>query len=101
METKNTLSTMNTNETPEQTIDMQTIKVTIGKTEYGAALCTEGGCFIAAVGKDFNFKGRYAGQFLHFASCCDRTFADAILYICDAIVDHFATFGLNVEFVNE
>lgn len=79
---------------------MQTIKVNIGKTEYGVAFAVQGGNFLAAIGADFHNKGRYAGQFSPFASCNNKTFADAVEFIGDAICNHFAQFGLNVEFVN-
>ncbi|WP_304479786.1 hypothetical protein [uncultured Duncaniella sp.] len=79
---------------------MQTIKVTTGKTEYGVAFAVQGGNFLAAVGTDFYNKGRYAGQFSPFASCNNKGFAEAVEFIGDAICNHFAQFGLNVEFVN-
>lgn len=79
---------------------MQTIKVNTNKTEYGVAFSVDGGNFLAAVGNDFYNKGRYAGQFSPFASCNNKGFADAVEFISDAIENHFAAFGLNVEFVN-
>lgn len=79
---------------------MQTIKVNTNKTEYGVAFSVQGGNFLAAVGTDFHNKGRYAGQFSPFASCNNKTFADAVEFISDAIENHFAAFGLNVEFIN-
>ena len=80
--------------------DVQTIKVNTSKTEYGVAFSVKGGNFLAAIGADFHNKGRYAGQFSPFASCSNKTFPDAVEFICDAICNHFAQFGLNVEFVN-
>ena len=77
---------------------MQTIKVNTNKTEYGVAFSVQGGNFLAAVGTDFHNKGRYAGQFSPFASCNNETFADAVEFISDAIENHFAAFGLAVEF---
>lgn len=79
---------------------MQTIKVNTSKTEYGVAFSVKGGNFLAAIGTDSHNKGRYAGQFSPFASCNNKTFADAVEFIGDAICSHFAAFGLNVEFVN-
>lgn len=79
---------------------MQTIKVNTSKTEYGVAFSVQGGNFLAAVGTDFYNKGRYAGQFSPFASCNNCTFAEAVEFISDAIENHFAALGLNVEFVN-
>lgn len=77
---------------------MQTIKVNTNKTEYGVAFSIQDGNFLAAVGTDFYNKGRYAGQFSHFASCNNKGFADAVEFITDAITVHFAAFGLAVEF---
>ena len=79
---------------------MQTIKVNTSKTEYGVAFSVQGGNFLAAVGTDFYNKGRYAGQFSPFASCNNKTFANAVEFISDAIENYFAAFGLNVEFIN-
>lgn len=79
---------------------MQTIKVNTSKTEYGVAFNVEGGNFLAAVGTDFYNKGKYAGQFSPFASCNNKGFAEAVEFISDAIENHFAAFGLGVEFVN-
>lgn len=79
---------------------MQTIKVNSTATTYGVAFSVQGGNFLAAVGTDFYNKGRYAGQFSPFASCNNKTFAEAVEFISDAICNHFAQFGLNVEFVN-
>lgn len=79
---------------------MQTIKVNTSKTEYGVAFSVQGGNFLAAVGTDFYNKGRYAGQFSPFASCNNKGFADAVEFISDAIENHFAALGLNVEFIN-
>lgn len=78
----------------------QTIKVTTSKTEYGVAFSVKGGNFLAAIGKDFNNKGRYAGQFGPYGSCNNCTFAEAVEKVSNYIENHFASFGLNVEFVN-
>lgn len=79
---------------------MQTIKVRTQKTDYGVAFSVQDGYFLAAVGNDFNNKGRYAGQFTPFASCDNCTFPEAVEFIGDAICNHFGRYGLNVEFVN-
>ena len=79
---------------------MQTIRVNTSKTEYGVAFAVQGGNFLAAIGTDFFNKGRYAGQFGVFGSCSNKTLPDAVEFIGDAICNHFAQFGLNVEFVN-
>lgn len=79
---------------------MQTIKVNTSKTEYGVTFAVQGGKPLATIGTDFHNKGRYAGQFSPFASCSNKTLPDAVEFIGDAICNHFAQFGLNVEFVN-
>ena len=79
---------------------MQTIRVNTSKTEYGVAFSVESGNFLAAVGNDFYNKGRYAGKFGTYGSCNNCTIADAVEFISGAIENHFAAFGLNVEFVN-
>lgn len=79
---------------------MQTVRVNTSKTEYGVSFSIDGGNFLAAVGTDFQNKGRFSGQFSPFASCNNKGFADAVEFISDAIENHFAAFGLNVEFVN-
>ncbi len=42
----------------------------------------------------------HAGRFGVFGSCDNCTLPDAVEFIGDAISNHFAQFGLNVEFVN-
>ena len=79
---------------------MQTIKVNTSKTESGVAFAVQGGNFLAAIGADFHNKGRYAGQFSAYGSCNNCTLPDAVEFIRKAIRNHFAEFGLNVEFVN-
>lgn len=78
---------------------MQTIKVNTNKTEYGVAFSIQDGNFLAAVGTDFYNKGRYTGQFGPYGSCNNCTFAEAIEKVSNYIENHFAAFGLNVEFV--
>lgn len=69
-------------------------------TEHGVAFSVEGGKFLAAVDRDFDNKGRYAGVFSPYASCTNQRFVDAVEFIADAIENHFTAFGLNVEFVD-
>lgn len=79
---------------------MQTIKVTI-KTEDNItgfyAACKRP---FAHVSPDFYHKGKFAGYYGVWASCDNKTFADAIEFIGNEIERYFAAFGLNVEFVN-
>lgn len=82
---------------------MQTIKVNSTATTYGVAFSVKDGNFLGAVGPDKKNPGRWAGRINKgglFVECFNRTFADAVEYISDAIENLFATFGLNVEFVN-
>lgn len=59
---------------------MQTIKINIEQTQSGCEFST---------------------GFQAFASANNlRTFPDAVEFISDAITNHFAAFGLNVEFAN-
>lgn len=70
---------------------MQTIKVTTESTANGCEFTT--GC------KDTN--GTFWARFQVYASANNlRTFADAVEFISDAIENHFAAFGLGVEFAN-
>jgi hypothetical protein len=78
---------------------MQTIKVNT-TTKDGNAFFSIDGKDIARTYSDWYNKGRFAGQFGPFASCNNKGFADAVEFISDAIENHFAAFGLNVEFVN-
>lgn len=79
---------------------MQTIKVNTSKTEHGVNFTVQGGNCLAAIGADFHNKGRYAGRFGVYGSCNNSTLPDAVEFINKAIRNHFAEFGLNVEFVN-
>lgn len=77
---------------------MQTIKVT---TESTANSCefTTGYKAIATIRKDTN--GTFWARFQVYASANNlRTFADAVEFISNAIENHFAAFGLGVEFAN-
>lgn len=77
---------------------MQTIKVTIESTASGCEFTT-GYKAIATIRKDTN--GTFGARFQAYASANNlRTFPDAVEFISDAIEDHFAAFGLGVEFVN-
>lgn len=81
---------------------MQTIKVNT-RTNANSSITTfsiNGTC-IAHVGTDLYNVGRYAGRINHAggAVCNNRTFADAVEFISDAITNYFAAFGLDVEFI--
>lgn len=77
---------------------MQTIKVNTEHTSNGCEFTT-GYKAIATIRKDSD--GSYWARFQAYASANNlRTFADAVEFIGDAITNHFAAFGLNVEFVN-
>lgn len=79
---------------------MQTIKVNTASTAYGVAFSVKDGNFLAAVGNDTINPGKFAARFSAFASGNNiPTLADAVEFISDAITNHFAQFGLNVEFV--
>lgn len=82
---------------------MQTIKINTTATTYGVAFGIMDGNFLGAVGPDKKNPGKWGGHIDNnglFAGCFNRTFAEAVEYISDAIENHFAAFGLNVEFVN-
>lgn len=82
---------------------MQTIKVNTRTSANGSVtMFTINGVCVAHVGTDLYNVGRYAGRVNHAggAVCNNSTFADAVEFISDAIENHFAAFGLNVEFVN-
>lgn len=82
---------------------MQTIKVSTTATAYGVAFGIMDGNFLGAVGPDKKNPGKWGGHIDNnglFAGCFNRSFAEAVEYISDAIENHFAAFGLNVEFVN-
>ena len=75
---------------------MQTITINIEQTQSGCEFST-GYKAIARISKDTN--GTFWARFQAFASANNlRTFADAVEFIGDAITNHFAAFGLNVEF---
>lgn len=78
---------------------MQTIRVNTS-TKDGNAFFSIDGKEIARTYSDWHNKGRYQGNFGAYGACNNRTFADAVEFISDAIESHFAAFGLNVEFVN-
>lgn len=82
---------------------MQTIKVNTRTNANGSVtMFTINGVCIAHVGRDLFNVGRYAGRVNNAggAMCNNCTFPDAVEFISDAIENHFAAFGLNVEFVN-
>lgn len=82
---------------------MQTIRVNTTATTYGIAFGIQDGNFLGAVGPDKKHPGKWGGHIDNnglFAGCFNRTFAEAVEYISDAIENHFAALGLNVEFVN-
>lgn len=77
---------------------MQTIKVTTESTANGCEFTT-GYKAIATIRKDTN--GTFWASFQVYASANNlRTFADAVEFISNAIENHFAAFGLGVEFAN-
>ena len=75
---------------------MQTIIVTVKQQGENAALQIDDKV-IATVSKDFN-KGRYCGSFGVFGCCNNSRYPDAVEFISGCIENHFAKFGLNVEF---
>lgn len=79
---------------------MQTIKVNTNSLPWGCNF-TINGKEIAGIGSDFCNPGKYSARFGVYASGSNiATFADAVEFIGDAIESHFASLGLNVEFVN-
>lgn len=75
---------------------MQTIKITIEQTQSGCEFST-GHKAIARISKDTN--GTFWARFQVFASANNiKTLPEAVEFISDAITNHFANFGLNVEF---
>lgn len=77
---------------------MQTIKINTENTANGCEFTT-GYKAIATIRKDTD--GSYWARFQAYANANNlRTFADAVEFIGDAIENHFAAFGLDVEFVN-
>ncbi len=81
---------------------MQTIKVTLpAATAATDTICYQiDGTTIATVSPDPFHKGKYCGNFGAFGCCDNKGAADACEFISDAIYNHFAAFGLNVEFAN-
>ena len=82
---------------------MQTIKVNTRTNANGSVtMFTINGTCIAHVGTDLYNVGRYAGRVNQTggAVCNNKTFAEAVEFIGDAIDRLFASLGLNVEFVN-
>ena len=79
---------------------MQTIRVNINSLHWGCNF-TINGKEIAEIGSDFCNPGKYSARFGVYASGGNiASFADAVEFISDAIVNHFAAFGLNIEFIN-
>lgn len=75
---------------------MQTIKINIEPTQNGCEFST-GYKAIARIRKDTD--GTFWARFQAFATANNlRSFADAVEFISDAICNHFAAFGLDVEF---
>lgn len=82
---------------------MQTIRVnTRTNSNNSVTTFAVNGVCIAHVGTDSYNVGRYAGRINQAggAVCNNKAFAEAVEFISDAIENHFAAFGLNVEFVN-
>ena len=82
---------------------MQTIKVnTRTNTNNSVIMFTVNGVCVAHVGTDLYNVGRYAGRINRAggAVCNNKTFAEAVEFIGDALCGLFASLGLNVEFVN-
>ena len=81
---------------------MQTIKVTLP----AATAATDtiryqiDGTTIATVSPDMFNKGKYCGNFGAFGCCSNVSAPDACEFVCTVIENHFAAFGLNVEFIN-
>lgn len=79
---------------------MQTIKVTLPSATAATDTINFqiGGTIIATVNPDVFNKGRYCGNFGAFGRCNNVDAPTACEFVCDAIVNHFAAYGLNVEF---
>lgn len=80
---------------------MQTIKVNLRTNPNGGVTTFSiNGVCIAHVGTDLFNVGRYAGRINHAggAVCNNKTFPEAVEFVSDAICNHFAAYGLNVEF---
>lgn len=76
---------------------MQTIIVTVNQHGENTAMQI-GGKVIATIHKDFRNVGRYAASFGSFGCCNNERYPDAVEFIAGCIENHFAQFGLNVEF---
>lgn len=81
---------------------MQTIRVTLPAATAAAATIRFqiDGKTIATVSPDTFNRGKYRGTFGAFGSCNKVGAAAAVEFISDVIYNHFAAFGLNVEFIN-
>lgn len=77
---------------------MQTIKVNT-TTKDGNVFFSINNKEIARTYTDWYNKGRYQGNFGAYGACNNCTFAEVVENVSDYIVNHFASFGLNVEFV--
>lgn len=79
---------------------MQTIKVTLpAATAANETISYRiDGKTIATVSPDFYNKGKYCGKFGVFGSCNNTDVVTACAFVCEAICNHFAAFGLDVEF---
>ncbi|MBD5302397.1 MAG: hypothetical protein HDS16_05315 [Bacteroides sp.] len=77
---------------------MQTIKVTSTRNEYQDVIFAIDGSEIATVSRDVWNPGKYRARFGIHRFINNARFVDAVEYISDAICNHFAAFGLNVEF---
>lgn len=68
---------------------------------HAASFTIDGLRYMAHVHRDILNVGRYSGVIQSCGIVCNNsTFADAVEFISTAIENHFAAFGLNVEFVN-
>ena len=76
---------------------MQTIIVTVNQQGEKTALQI-GSKVVATITKDFFNKGRYSASFGIFGCCNNKRYPDAVEFITGCIENHFANFGLNVEF---
>ena len=76
---------------------MQTIIVTVNQQGEKTVLQIDSKV-IATISKDSFNNGRYCGSFGAFGCCNNRRYPDAVEFILRCIENHFAQFGLNVEF---
>lgn len=81
---------------------MQTIRVALPAATAATDIIRYqiDGTTIATVGPDIFNKGKYCGNFGAYGSCDNASAPDACEFVCAVIENHFAAFGLNVEFVN-